>query len=159
MRFGSYFWLPLAIACANTQVTADGSARRTDSFVDGSTVASMPEAQQGASYYDAPHNLELVTPSLSPGTVDVASQIEGSRAGIGSCYRQGLNKDPKLQGKATYTINLNSVGDVLLVTEKPGTTISSEVASCVQRKLKFVCYTPQSTKVFDVTWVFTPPKS
>jgi outer membrane biosynthesis protein TonB len=58
------------------------------------------------------------------------------RPGFRSCYNKGLQSDPSMQGKVTVAVKISPNGDVSSVEKSGGSGLSSEVETCIMKKIK-----------------------
>jgi TonB family protein len=62
--------------------------------------------------------------------------IAGLRGRFRSCYQQGLNTDPNMEGKVVISAKIGPNGEVENASVASNQGLSSSVASCIQRAVR-----------------------
>jgi hypothetical protein len=82
---------------------------------------------------------------VSSASVPVANAdrtIAALRPGFRSCYNKGLQSDPSMSGKVVLAVKIGANGDVVSVEKAGGSGLSSEVESCIMKKIKNAAFDP-----------------
>jgi hypothetical protein len=75
--------------------------------------------------------------SVSVGKVSNAERVlAGARGRIRACYQNGLNSNPDMEGRVSFTVSIGGSGSVTNASVTPGGTIGGSVVSCIQGVLK-----------------------
>jgi prophage DNA circulation protein len=105
---------------------ADGAGQATGATAATGQVAAVaaPKANVGGG----------VTGKV--GTVTNADRvIAGARARARACYQAGLNSNPDMEGRASFTLTLSPSGSVSSASVSVGGSLSGSVGSCIKAAL------------------------
>ena len=121
-------------------------------------VRTAPSTPSGATL-EATVDPYMTTPSVAPITTSTTPHVLGPRGdavvgstsvgsetvarlrpGFRSCYNKGLQVDPSMEGNVVLTARFDADGDVVSVTKKSGSGLSTDVEQCLIRRLRHASF-------------------
>lgn len=136
------FAITAGVVVWRRQQLADTEARATTSSSPlpppptSSAMVADPTAAPTAVDRQPPRgsaNLGALDPTPIP---NAEASVARLRPGFRSCYNKGLASDPSMAGSITIAIEIAANGDVIDVTKKSGSGLSSDVETCIMKRAK-----------------------
>jgi hypothetical protein len=94
--------------------------------------------------------------SVSVGKISGADRVlAGARGRIRGCYQAGLNTNPDMEGRVTFTISVGGSGSVSSASATPSGTLSGGVVSCIQGVLRGLSFDPPENGAATVSGSFS----
>jgi hypothetical protein len=107
-----------------SDIGGTGSGTGTGSTGTATTVAA-PKASVGGGG------------SVSSGKISGAERvIAGAKGRIRGCYQAGLNSNPDMEGRVTFTLTISGAGSVSNASVSPSGSLNGSVVSCIQGVLR-----------------------
>ncbi len=79
--------------------------------------------------------------SVSSGKISGADRVlAGARGRIRGCYQSGLNSNPDMEGRVSFTLSISASGSVSSASASPSGSLSGGVVSCIQGVLRSLSF-------------------
>ena len=94
--------------------------------------------------------------SVSSGKISGAERvIAGAKGRIRGCYQSGLNSNPDMEGRVTFTLTIGGSGSVSNASVSPSGSLSGGVVSCIQGVLRSLNFDAPEGGAASVTGNFS----
>lgn len=94
--------------------------------------------------------------SVSGGKINNASRVIAlARAKARACYQAGLNSNPDMEGRASFTLTISGSGSVSSASVSPSGSLSGGVASCIRSALQGLSFDPPEGGAATVSGSFS----
>lgn len=94
--------------------------------------------------------------SVSAGKISGADRVlAGARGRIRGCYQAGLNSNPDMEGRVSFTLSISGSGSVSNASASPSGSLSGGVVSCIQGVLRGLSFDPPEGGAATVSGSFS----